>query len=254
MKPTFAVHSYPWYIADWIESETRHGMTLGERGLYRELLDRCYKEGSIPDSVDMLCRLCACELKEFQKCWPKVRDQFSLTEDGRLEHARVNEVLEKLENWNESRRKGGRSRQRSTSGKAELQLTYSSGSGTNKSSGTSPSSSPTSTSSPSLQGNGLDDISGRMIQLHANKSYPDYARHALVELVENLEDPVSEALNIEAAHKAWVRYWRENDKEEFEPRLDQFLRGGTWKNAPPKPSSGSPWGSQPHPAFIRSAL
>lgn len=103
-----------------------------------------------------------------------------------------------------------------------------------------------------VQGEGVDDIVERVIALHPNKTYPDYARHAFVELIETAADPTAEARKIEAAHKLWVRYWRDHfDDERFVPKLHEFLRGGTWKNSPPNISRNS---SQPHPAFIRSAL
>lgn len=161
MKPTFAVHSYPWYISDWTESETRIELTLAERGLYRELIDRCYKEGSIPDDERKLIALCACDPRDFKRAWPNVRRKFKPTEDGRLEHQRVTDVLLKLENWNEARRKGGYSRQRSSSGKAPVKaddkLTTSFG--TSSSPSTTSSSSTTTTpppnDTPSLNANGM---------------------------------------------------------------------------------------------------
>lgn len=112
MKPSFAMHSYPWYIADWKNSETRIALTMAERGLYRELLDHCYTEGSIPDDERKLAGIAACPINELRKLWPQVKQCFSCNgEPGRLQHKRVNEVLYKLESWNESRRKGGQQRQ-----------------------------------------------------------------------------------------------------------------------------------------------
>lgn len=48
------IQSYPWYIADWRESETRRRLTPLQRGLYRELLDYCFLEGSLPDDRQIL--------------------------------------------------------------------------------------------------------------------------------------------------------------------------------------------------------
>ena len=39
---------YRWYAGDWLGSPTRLDMSLAERGMYRDLLDWHYAEGSIP--------------------------------------------------------------------------------------------------------------------------------------------------------------------------------------------------------------
>ena len=59
-KGFIVLQSYPWYIADWRESETRRRLTLLERSLYRELLDYCYLEGSLPDNRKMLLEIAGC--------------------------------------------------------------------------------------------------------------------------------------------------------------------------------------------------
>jgi hypothetical protein len=46
MKPNLAVHSYPWYIGDWRDSETRM-LNLAVRGLYRDCIDYMYRTGSL---------------------------------------------------------------------------------------------------------------------------------------------------------------------------------------------------------------
>jgi uncharacterized protein YdaU (DUF1376 family) len=107
-KPNFAVHSYPWYIADWRESETRIDMTLEQRGLYRELLDACYREGSLPNDPRKLIALAGCTPREFSRSWPAVKPKFTESSDGRLENRRVTEVLVGLEHWHEQRRQAGR--------------------------------------------------------------------------------------------------------------------------------------------------
>ncbi len=42
------IHSYPWYPKDWRGSETRMRLTLAGRSIYRDLLDHCWEEGSLP--------------------------------------------------------------------------------------------------------------------------------------------------------------------------------------------------------------
>lgn len=100
------IQSYPWYIADWRESETRISLSLAERGLYRELLDYCYLEGSLPKDQTRLSRLAGCSPKEFAQSWGSVSKLFD--EDGdRLTHRKVNEVKAKVLKYHEQKKHAG---------------------------------------------------------------------------------------------------------------------------------------------------
>ena len=99
--------SYPWYLEDWRNSGTRLNLTLEERGLYRELLDFCYIERSLPTDERMLARIANCSDDEFQRAWPRVKIQFNEA-DGRLIHQKVEQVLAKLDGYREQRRQAGR--------------------------------------------------------------------------------------------------------------------------------------------------
>lgn len=100
------IQSYPWYIADWRESETRISLSLAERGLYRELLDYCYLEGSLPKDQTRLSRLAGCSPKEFSQSWGPVSKLFD--EDGdRLTHRKVNEVKAKVLKYHEQKKHAG---------------------------------------------------------------------------------------------------------------------------------------------------
>lgn len=68
--------SYPWYFDDWLSSETRLDMTLAERGAYRDLLDFCYRDGSIPSDPAVLAKMLGCSGEKFDEVWLKVRPQF----------------------------------------------------------------------------------------------------------------------------------------------------------------------------------
>jgi uncharacterized protein YdaU (DUF1376 family) len=100
------IHSYPWYIADWRNSETRLNLSLEERGLYRELLDFCYVERSLPSDERKLARIVNCSDEEFQRSWPAVKNLFNLSND-RYYHPKVSETLEKLDGYHEQRRQAG---------------------------------------------------------------------------------------------------------------------------------------------------
>lgn len=88
------LHSYPWYIKDWLLSEARLTMTLEERGLYRDMLDMFFDQGSLPADERALFRMAACETHEFKRAWPVVRKKFT-ERDGRLYNQKAEEVLSK---------------------------------------------------------------------------------------------------------------------------------------------------------------
>src|SRR6266481_53199 len=89
------IHSYPWYIKDWLLSETRLSMTLAERGLYRDMLDIFFEHGSLPTQPELIRKSAACQLKEFRKSFPNVRKQF-YEKDGRLYNEKAEVILANL--------------------------------------------------------------------------------------------------------------------------------------------------------------
>ena len=100
------IQSYPWYIADWRESETRIRLSLPERALYRELLDYCYLEGSLPIEEIQLSRIASCTAAEIRRYLPAVQPLFYL-EGERMLHSKVNEVRAKLAKYHEQKRHAG---------------------------------------------------------------------------------------------------------------------------------------------------
>jgi len=101
------LHSYPWYSADWLMSATRLEMSLEERGLYRDLLDYAYQDGSIPADEKVLMRMAATTEREFRSAWPAVRKLFT-ENDGRLFHHKVSELLPELLTLAERRRESSK--------------------------------------------------------------------------------------------------------------------------------------------------
>ncbi len=100
------IQSYPWYIADWRESETRIRLSLPERALYRELLDYCYLEGSLPTDPMQLSRIAGCTVGEIKRYLPEVEALF-YRKDGRMFHAKVDAVRTKLEAYHEQKKHAG---------------------------------------------------------------------------------------------------------------------------------------------------
>lgn len=101
------IHSYPWYIADWRGSETRIRMTLEERAIYRDLLDHCWEQGSLPNDEQMLAKICSATPSEFKRAWPSVKKSF--IEDGdRIRHAKVDAKRPEVIRLTEQRREAGK--------------------------------------------------------------------------------------------------------------------------------------------------
>ena len=106
--------SYPWYFEDWICSETRTGMNLTERGLYRDLLDFCWYYGSLPTDLKTLRKMTQSEPKMFRKATAKVLSCFTILADGRYHHPKVDDKRKELQQLvlfrREIARKGGLAR------------------------------------------------------------------------------------------------------------------------------------------------
>ena len=85
-----------------------------ERGLYRELLDECWEEGTIPDDINRLAEIARCPVGVMAEAWPNIRLCFTPTEglDGiymespRLEQVRTQQDEFRLKQA--QRRKGAK--------------------------------------------------------------------------------------------------------------------------------------------------
>jgi uncharacterized protein YdaU (DUF1376 family) len=104
-------------------------MSLAEKGLYLDLLDRHYAEGSLPSDEAMLARLTGASPAEFNRAWRRVQMEFESdpSQPGRLIQPEVSAELAAMDRYAaqqaEKGRKGGRPKkavalQRVSSGKA----------------------------------------------------------------------------------------------------------------------------------------
>jgi uncharacterized protein YdaU (DUF1376 family) len=60
---------YKWYWQDFRANRKVQRMTYIQRGLYRELLDECWAEGSIPDDIEQLADICGCPVDVMADAW-----------------------------------------------------------------------------------------------------------------------------------------------------------------------------------------
>lgn len=76
----------PWYPANFFAS-TR-GWPLVAKGLYRELLDVQWEQGSLPASAPELRELIGATAQDWRH-WPRVEPKFPIGADGRRRNARL---------------------------------------------------------------------------------------------------------------------------------------------------------------------
>jgi len=54
---------FPFYYLDWLSSSSVSMMTHEEKGLFIDMLSRCYNDDGLPDNQDKLQRLFNCDSK-----------------------------------------------------------------------------------------------------------------------------------------------------------------------------------------------
>ena len=82
---------YKWFWQDYRADRNVQRMDYIARGLYRELLDECWVEGSLPNEPESLAELCDCPIDVLANAWQVLSKCFDLV-DGRL----VSPVIESL--------------------------------------------------------------------------------------------------------------------------------------------------------------
>jgi uncharacterized protein YdaU (DUF1376 family) len=91
MSDLRALPYYKWFWQDWRANRKAQRMNYIERGLYRELLDECWVEGSIPNDLNILAEICGCPNDVMANAWQVLESCFKLVED-----VYINEKMESL--------------------------------------------------------------------------------------------------------------------------------------------------------------
>ncbi len=243
--------SYPWYIADWRESETRIKLSLAERGLYRELLDYCYLEGSVPTDEVQLSRIACCTLGDIHRHLRVVRSLF-YEKAGRLYHAKADEVLLKLERYHEQKKHAG-----AASGKSRRERALNSRS-RYVATEVEPSPSPAPAPSPAppqsacapppqvpyvsqprralpaskLNGHGAE-WSAALYARHPKKKDEALVGGALFRVMEEAADPPALFAEIDRVHRLWCATFDWSEKNgRFAPVLAAWLMDHGWTVEP----------------------
>lgn len=71
------LHYYDWSLTRWFTSDTHDILDATGRGIYRELLDRCYAQGRIPSDPAILARMCRSTDIQFADVWPLIKRHFT---------------------------------------------------------------------------------------------------------------------------------------------------------------------------------
>jgi hypothetical protein len=90
---------FPLHTQDYLTDERVIAMNNRERGCYVTLLLYCWKEGSIPDDLHILSKMCGETRVIFTKIWHNLKDSFRPhpNDDKRLINPRVEKERESLE-------------------------------------------------------------------------------------------------------------------------------------------------------------
>lgn len=73
------VHFYEWSVPRWALSKTRMKLDATGIGVFRELLDLCYAQGSCPRDPDLLAAHSKCTRAEFDRVWPVIKKHFHVS-------------------------------------------------------------------------------------------------------------------------------------------------------------------------------
>lgn len=120
--PTPKLPYYPRFVQDWASSPKVRAMrTFAERGLYSELLDLQWQEGSLPAEPEACHEALGVGTSdEFGAAWARVERCFPIGKDGRRRNPRLEFERAKALRLVEVRRSAGKQRSSKSADKQEL--------------------------------------------------------------------------------------------------------------------------------------
>jgi uncharacterized protein YdaU (DUF1376 family) len=98
---------YPFFVLAYRASRKVQRMTYVARGLYRELLDEQFLEGSLPDDIGALADICGCPVKVMEKAWVELAPCFHKV-DERLVNLKLEEIRTERDRLRVKRVESGR--------------------------------------------------------------------------------------------------------------------------------------------------
>lgn len=114
---------YRWYWKDWRANRRVQKLSWVQRGAYRELLDECWAEGSIPDDPHKLADIVGCSAAEMREMWPALKSFFVEIAGipGRLANHRLDRERTHADSVRIVRQMAGREGNRVSRGKSPAQ-------------------------------------------------------------------------------------------------------------------------------------
>jgi len=73
---------YPWYVNEHRASRRVQNLNYIEEGLYRRLLDECWRKGYIVDNLESLAEICRCPVGVMARSWRALRSMFVTLDFG----------------------------------------------------------------------------------------------------------------------------------------------------------------------------
>ena len=62
------LHWFPFYYLDWLSDSDLVMMTYSEKGLFIDMLSRCYNEDGLSSDIKKLMRLFKCDADDLNEC------------------------------------------------------------------------------------------------------------------------------------------------------------------------------------------
>lgn len=101
--------AFQFYPADFLSDENVVLMTNSEVGCYIKLLCYCWRQGSIPDDISKLAKLCNETDNVMAELWTAIKPCFKNgIVEGRLIHQRLKKELEKQQKFSQERSESGK--------------------------------------------------------------------------------------------------------------------------------------------------
>lgn len=247
------VHFYEWSITRWLSSAAHDELDALGRGIYREMLDTCYAQGSVPSDPEILCRKCACTPAELEARWETIRRHFRQHKKSKnlLTNALADVMRKQFFKFRtEQRRNGARRWDKKEPEKSN---------GINDSDRLA-SSEPKNNFRLALaileedknkirikeekRSNGSlapDDLASALCGRHRKTGDRTLVEHALADVLSSLPetDPGDLCDFLDRRHVAWCRYWEGNcEQVKFWPKLSDWLTNGGWRDLPPDADTG----------------
>ncbi len=112
------LHYFPFYYLDWLSSSNVMMMTYEEKGLFIDMLCRCYNDDGLPDDDDKLQRLFKCD----STALTTVKDMF-YSVDGLLKNRKLDSICDDQSKMFTDRAKAGKASAKARADKKLQKLT-----------------------------------------------------------------------------------------------------------------------------------